>query len=514
MIPKLCNWTLIISLALLCCLLPSIAGAQKESPPVDTAAAPRSLTLAECLDIAVENNIGLRIARINLEASSVNLMRSQAAFDPGFELDLSTRNSDSSGSGSSSSPNSQLDLAMRYLYPTWDGSSWVISVGEGRTAGSSLSGETINHFSSYSSQVGVSYSQPLLEGHGQRINRLGVERADLGVMRGESAVNNAARSLRHTVIQSYVGAILASRQIQTAELSLQTTERLVEATQARIDAGKLAPYELLSAQAGLAERREALLNAQTAFATALDGLKEIIGLPITDDIAVVPETLQKMYLDVDPEEFYALAQRNRPDLKDIDLQVQQAQLDLMLANDREQPTLTWNATLGFAGSDDALAGSVSDLNDFSWYTGIQYRLPLGGNRVSKADVSTAKLTLDQLDLQRINFLRNLQLNVRTASDDFSNALLRIDVTAQGLEVQEVKMESEQLRYELGLITSRDLLDFDLDLANARLAHDQALADALLAVAQLEFLVNQPLLDDAVVLGSIASGAGAGSERTQ
>jgi outer membrane protein TolC len=135
----------------------------------------------------------------------------------------------------------------------------------------------------------------------------------------------------------------------------------------------------------------------------------------------------------------------------------------------------------------------------SWSTGLEYRVPLGGNRAAVADVSMSELSLQQLELEREDFLRSLQTEIKSALEEFRSAVARVDVTQQGLKVQEVKMESEQARLRLGLITSRDLLQFDLDLANARLAYASAMADALLAVAKLENLSGMLLLDDVVTI---------------
>jgi len=463
---------------------------------------PRVLTLDQCLAIGMENNIGLRQVRLGTDISLLDRIRAESAFDPGFELDLSTRRSESPDSGSSSRTSSQLDLAMRYRMPTWTGGGWVFSMDQGRSTGSTNVGETTSAFTSYSSQVGIAYNLPLLEGYGERMNRIGVRRADLGVLRSEAQVNEAERSLRLSIIEAYMRAVLAAKQIEVAQVSLQTAENLVDEVQARINVGQLAPYELLAAQAGLAERREALLNSDTVLATALDSLKELVGLPLTDEVGVDPDILKAIYLDVDPDDLFILAQRNRPDLVDLDLRMQQAQLDLMLAADRRQASLSWNTIVGLAGQDEDLPQSLGDLSHLTLYTGIEYRLPLGGNRAAEADVSSAQLAIDQLTLQRINSLRVLQRDIRSAVEVFRNALLRIDVTSQGLEVQEVKMESELARHELGLITSRDLLEFDLDLANARLAYDTALADAITALSRIEYLVNLPMIDDAVVIGDI------------
>jgi outer membrane protein len=484
--------------ALLACPFAHAQDAQDLIQPVE----PRVLTLDDCLAIGMENNISLRQARLGTDISILDRIRAASAFDPGFELDLSTRRSESPDSSSRSS--SQLDLAMRYRMPTWTGGGWVFSIDEGRSTGSTNLGETTTGFTSYSSQVGIAYNLPLLEGYGERVNRIGVRRADLGVSRSEAQINEAERGLRLSIIEAYMRAVLADKQIEVAQLSLQTAENLVDEVQARIDVGQLAPYELLAAQAGLAERREALINSETVLATALDSLKELVGLPLTDDVAVDPDILRAIYLEVDPDDLFILAQQNRADLMDLDLRMQQAQLDLFLATDRRQASLNWSTILGLAGQDEKLPQSLGDLSHLSWYTGIEYRLPLGGNRAAEADVSSAQLAIDQLTLQRIDFLRVLQRDIRSAVEVFRNALLRIDVTSQGLEVQEVKMESELARHELGLITSRDLLEFDLDLANARLAYDTALADAITALSRIEYLINRPMIDDAVIIGDIAA----------
>ncbi len=477
-------------------LLPgNVVSAEPDNLLSDTDEATRVLTLQECMEIAQVGNIGLKRARLGIEAGLLDRIRAESAFDPGFELDLSGRHTDSD-SATFGGSSTTYDFATRYRLPTWDGSTWVLSFGQSRTSTSTSNGEGPGTYRSYGTQLGIGYAVPLLEGRGEWLNRLAVVRAGLSVSRSEAAVNEAARSLRYAIIQAYISAVLAARSIEVAELSLETAENLVEEVQARIDVGQLAAYELLAAQAGLAERRENLLNAASGLATALDTLKDLVGLPIDEEIAIDPDTIGIVSLYIDADELFVLAQRFRPDLRDIALRLEQAQLDMLLADDRRQASLLWNTTLGLSGQGANYGDSVDDLGHFSWFTGIQYRLPLGGNRAAEAGFASAHLAIEQLQLERVDFLRKLLREIRAAAESYENALLRIDVTAQGLEVQEVKMESERLRLELGLITSRDMLEFDLEYAGAVLAHDQAYADAMLAVARLEYLVNQTLLDRA------------------
>lgn len=468
------------------------------------------LTLDECLDLAIEKNIGLRKAELNLEITALDRIRNESYFDPGFDLDFTAQGSQSTDPTSFGNDTDRYSYSATYNMPSWDGSNWAFSIDQGRSSGTYATDTGSTEVVSYSSQVGVAYNYPLMEGQGTRVNRVGVERSDLSITRSDVAVNETKRNLRYGVIQAYIQAVLAYRQIDVLDLSLDTAENLLDEVTARIDVGQLAPYESLAAQAGLAERQESLINSESGYSTTLDSLKELIGIPLTDEIDIDPSILVPVYLETDPEELFLIAQRNRGDLKDIDIRMQIAELDLLVAADQRQQSLTWSTVLGLAGQDDAFTGSVSDMNNVSWYTGLQYRLTLGGNRRNEVDYEAAQLALEQLELDRVDFLRRLQLDIRLAHEGLENGLLRIDVTAQGLEVQEVKMENELLRLEMGLITSRDLLEFDFELANARLSHDRAIADALNAIARLEYLVGQPLMQDAIVLAEINDGLG-GSE---
>jgi outer membrane protein TolC len=389
---------------------------------------------------------------------------------------------------------------MHYRLPTDQGSAWVFSLDQSRSNGTTTVAGSPTAFTAYSSQVGVGFSFPLMQGSEERINRLGIDQADIAVLRSEAAVNNAARNLRNGIIQAYIGAVLNERQIEVAQLSLDTAKNLVEQTQARIDVGLLAPYELLAAESGLAEREEAILNAQAALKTSLDSLKALIGIPITDEIQLDEGILQALSLDVDPDQLFYEAQQNRPDYLDIDLQVRQAQLTLLAAQDRTRASLVWSTQLHLSGQDTGYLRSLGDLNSFAWSTGLQYKIPLGGNRAAVADESTAEINLQQLQLEKVDFLRGLERDIRSAVVDLNSALLRMDVTAQGLHVQEVKMESERARLDLGLNKARDFLQFDLDLANARIAYYSAMGDAYLAVGRLESLVNENLLDRITVIG--------------
>jgi outer membrane protein len=467
---------------------------------------PRVLTLDDCFDVADVNNISMQQAKLGVDLSLAGLYRADGQFDPSIQAGLT--GSESAGSANaanqtSSSGTTVYDLGLKYLLPTDNGSAWNFTVDQSRSNGSITSNGTSTSFTTFGSSIGLGYSLELLEGSDTLVNRLAIDQANIGVLRSQAQVNDSARTLRNGIFQAFFGAILATKQIDVDQASLDNAQNLVLSTDARIKAGQLAPYELLAAQAGLAQREEALITAKTQLKTSIDALKTLIGLPITEDVTIDTSILQPITMSVYAHDLFDLAQKNRPDYFDIDLQYRQAQLSLRAAEDRVQPTLAWNTTVGVSGKDKNYFDTLGRMGDFTWTTGLQYSLPLGGNKIAEADLITAKLNIQQIDLTRTDFLRNLMRDISAAVDDFDNAVQLIDIASQGLKVQEVKMESERARLALGLITSKDLLQFDLDLANARLAYESAMIDAFLAVGKMEFLTGVSMLDDVMVMHGAA-----------
>jgi outer membrane protein len=467
---------------------------------------PRVLTLDDCFDVANVNNIGMQKAKLGVDLSLAGLIRANGVFDPSIQAGLT--GSESAGSANAASQTSSsgttvYDLGLKYLLPTDNGSAWNFSLDQSRSNGSITSNGTSTSFSTFGSSLGLGYSLELLEGGDTLVNRLSIDQANIGILRSQAQVNDAARSLRNGIVQAFFGAILADRQITVDQASLDNAQNLVMSTDARIKAGRLAPYELLAAQAGLASREEALINAKSQLKTSIEALKTLIGLPITDEVTIDTSILQPITMTVNAEDLFDLAQKNRPDYIDIDLQLRQARLSLRAAEDRVQPTLAWNTTVGVSGKDKNYFDTIGRMGDFTWTTGLQYSLPLGGNQIAEADLITTKLNIQQLELSKTDFLRNLLRDIRAAVDDFNNAVQLIDVASQGLKVQELKMESERARLDLGLITSKDLLQFDLDLANARLAYESAMSNAFLAVGKMEFLTGVSMLDDVIVMHGAA-----------
>ena len=116
---------------------------------------------------------------------------------------------------------------------------------------------------------------------------------------------------------------------------------------------------------------------------------------------------------------------------------------------------------------------LSDGRFYDYVAGAKVEIPLG-NSQAKADYAAAKITLEQsrLSLQRLQ--ETVTLEVKQAVSNLSSDLKSIDATRLARELAEENVRNQRARYDVGLATTKDLLDFQDRLTLASFAEVQAL----------------------------------------
>jgi outer membrane protein TolC len=135
-------------------------------------------------------------------------------------------------------------------------------------------------------------------------------------------------------------------------------------------------------------------------------LRYVVGLPGEDGCRLLPSDAPTT-VPVTPDWCSAAqkARELRPELKQVELDIQATLLSLERARDWLLPDLRFTSRYGINGLDRTLGGSLSNMvshNAFSnWDLGLQLEVPIG-TRAAHAEVTRAKLQL----AQRYTFLRD------------------------------------------------------------------------------------------------------------
>src|SRR5207245_6406582 len=110
------------------------------------------------------------------------------------------------------------------------------------------------------------------------------------------------------------------------------------------------------------------------------------------------------------------------------------------------------------------------------------QMPLS-NALARSELTQSRITRSQAELNHRQLLSNVTLEVRKSAADVTSARQRIDTTRVARALAEENLRNQEKRHEVGMATTKDLLDFQTRLTSARAAEVQAKIDFALSVAR-------------------------------
>jgi outer membrane protein TolC len=446
------------------------------------------LAIEDARKSALEHNLNLRVASFDPAIAAEVESEEAARWNSLFVI--SARYSDSrrsTGSRISSSEARSASVTPELRFPTRTGGTLSVPLELGYE-------ETNNEFSElpefYTVAPSVSYSQPLLRGAGRRVNT-----AQLRIAGYDARASQARRRLEVTrelaeVDRAYWRLYAARATLDVRLQQFELASAQLEKAQRRVREGQSPEVEVDRARAGLAQRLEGVVLAQNDILLRQRLLKRIIntpGLEMDTQVAVVPST------PPDPVEFafdvatlQAGAIEHRAELLDLELQLASDAARILLARDDTNPRLDVNLRYLIQGVDAGLGDAIDDAIDRESRVGsigIEGEVPLD-NEAARSRLRRAILTRVQRIASRQAREQTVRQEVLDAADNITTGWQRILAARQAALAAGRQLQSEQRQFDLGRVTSTDVLDAASQLAEAQLTEVRALAEYQIAQVEL------------------------------
>ncbi len=345
---------------------------------------------------------------------------------------------------------------------------------------------------SFDSSLRLGIVQPLLRGFGRTVTEQEILYAAYDRNISFQNLRQSAFELLNLVREAYYQALRFRDEVEFRRTSVSLAERVLKENRARVDAGVLAPVEILEAQVGVQLRERELLDAMRAYDDAIDRLT--LRLNLQEPVDIAAEALEVYPIDANLEEGVRAAFAMRPDILQQLEEIQRLDLSQEIARNTLLPQLDLVGSYGHSGLDEGYGSTLSDLSDIdyrSWEVGVLFSYPIGN-------------TAARQELQRINFLLKSQnallaqlrdqvrTEIRSAIRDLEVNRKKIEVTDLGTRLSRERLDTLLKRQEVGLATTRDVLQGEEDLAAARTLHIAALADYNQAVTAYLLATGQLL----------------------
>lgn len=460
----------------------------------------RELTLDECIGVALENNLDLKIEKIARQVAGRDVAIARGGYDPNLTVSAQRTHEETTGQSAGTAAG-----ALDTLGSKTDSDSWNASLG-GATALGGLSYEVgtklgdasgtrqDNPFDTSTGSAGITLTQPLLKGFKTDDTRYRVALASKQSTEAMLQLEGRIQDTLGQVETAWYALIQARESIRVQEDAARLATQLYEDNQNRVQIGAMSRLDEKQAESQAATARAALSAARRTYSEAQNQLKTLVfadqrnfrNLEIVANGALSAEPVAT---DAVASGNHAL--ENRPDLRQARLALERQGLTVDYQRNQTLPSLDLVGGYGLAASQEASTGDVIDqigsADEPYWTAGLTLTFPLG-NRAAENRHAQSIETAEKSRLQLRQLEESALVAVDNAVASVTTGLEQVQATEEARAYAEQALAAEQQKLERGESTSFVVLQLQRDLTQARNAEIQALADynkqlAGLALAQ-------------------------------
>jgi outer membrane protein len=507
-------------LSALAALIAAAAPAAAQSPQRVV----RRLSVDDAVALALEQNLGIRIERMNPQIEDAAVANARAAWAPNLTSSLLNNSANSpstsilsGGQTGISDGRFSTQVGLNQILPT--GANYSVAFNSARATSTNIFN---NYDPNLTSNVALSFTQPLLRNRTIDNYRQQLETSRKTRDAADLQVRATVVATTRNVKDAYWDLAYQIENLKAQQQALDLAKRLLADNEKKVQIGTMAPIDIVEAQSEVARREETVIVAEAAIEQSEDQLRALIfdpAMPGFWDVMLEPsETMPYVPQSVDIPGAVARALADRQDVQLAKNNLERSQIGIKYYKNQTLPdisaqvnyqsiaaggTLLAPASLANIPTTPAQRAVVSQRgyssvlgdvfsNSFpTWSVGLTMSYPIGASS-AETNLARSRLQYSQAEAE----FRNLELQITTQVRDAGRAVetnrKRVDTSRVARQLAERHLDAEEKKFEAGIQISFFVFQAQRDLAQARTVEVRAIAD-----------YNKSLVDfEAIQLGSL------------
>lgn len=440
------------------------------------------LTLQRSIEIALQHNLRIQIAKLTRDAVQTDIPRARARFHP--TVGVSLTGFGESSSEDTSENNINVNGFIAEDVPT--GATVTLSgdlTGREQTGSESLPRR-------FRSDLLITLVQPLLRGGGIVVVTRPIQDAEFDLRIEEARLQADILRVTANIKSAYYNMVLAEKIINVTEEAVQRDKTLLEASQALFEGGLVTKRDVFSAEIILAQDSARLVSAQSNLESAKNRLLDVLGLPFATEVILLDTDISFQPVPLALDRWIQTAIARRPETLEIQEELGKSLLNIRVERNDVLPRLDLVASYErFEG--EATFGGAFDFTGEAWNAGLVFSVPIG-NVAARSALTRAQIEHTRLQQRFLQTKRQIELEVRDAVIKLRRSLERMSVLIAGVEQAQGKLEFARARFALGLATNLDITDAQEDLLDAETDLLSAIVDYNVGLAELEARIAGPI----------------------
>jgi HAE1 family hydrophobic/amphiphilic exporter-1 len=399
----------------------------------------------------------------------------------------------------------------------------------------------------YTSNLSFAYTQPILRGRHFDQTRRTIEIAKKNLSLTDTQFRQRTIDIITNVQRAYWDLTYALRNLQVQRDGVKDAKDQLEHNKRLVEEGQLAPIDVVAAETQVANFEQAVYDALNTVGQAENTLKNLIA-PNKNDLIWAQSLTPTDNVDLEPpattlQQALDAALQNRPELELNDTQKALNEIDKKFYREQTRPQVDFVASYTLTGAAGTLNPNVINpignttptinsiidnvnqitaqnyqnlplitpltvtatppLPDYlnggygsamsnlfqnrypTFRVGVQFNLPLFGDKTAHAQLGRSLVEGDRLQTQREQLEQTIQVDVRNALQALRTAEARLRAAAISRENSVKQYESEQRKLDAGQSDVYKVLERQTALTQARSNELRAQTELNKAIADLQ-----------------------------
>lgn len=418
-----------------------------------TLQAQQVLSLEDCIDYALKNNISLKQSALNIELNKTSYLQSKLQLLPSVNLNSSFNKNQG-----------------RYINP--------------------LTNEFIEQVSS---SINLSYSTNLTLFNGfKNLNQ--IKKAANELLKSKYDLESAKNELISTVALGYLQILFNEELYQTAVKQWDLTKIQETRIQILLDAGSVARGELLDIQSQIALEEQQLIQAENQLNMSKLQLAQLLEIQDYQNLKLVAENIEipEFQITENIEYDYKKALSLQSTVKSSELGVNIAMYDYKTAKANYLPTLSLTQRASSLYSDnvqDMFTFNEQIDNNLQSGLFLNLSIPLFNKWATRTAVKQSKIQIENSRLNSQQAKNKLRKNMEQAYADQIASYKKHQSAQKSVLAYKESFGYINNRYELGMVNSYEFNESKNRLIKAESDELQAKYDLIFKVKLYEFYTS-------------------------
>lgn len=289
-----------------------------------------------------------------------------------------------------------------------------------------------------------------------------IEQAQLSLESGLYNSETIKESVSLSILNAFLQVMYAEESMKNSEKQIESTTEQLQLANERLALSIISRSDFLQVKSQLASEKLTLANATSNYEIAKINLMQLIELPVDGSFEIIRPDLNgelNQFREPNAKTVYELALGIKPQIKNAELNKENAEYDEKIARADFLPNVSLNAGLGTGYS--SLNSEENYFNQLDYNLnpslGLSVSIPVFQKKQVKTNIQLAKIGVENAELNQINVKNQLRKNIEQACVDVTSAQIQYQASTEKFEATNESYSLAEEKFKNGLINSVDFL---------------------------------------------------------